>query len=227
MKRSPKKISKPGMAPGFTVLEVGIALVLLGLILGVAIPSVNSISGAELKKMTGLIRGLVREVYARTSLTSHPHRIVFDMERSQYWVEETEGGVLIRKQEEWVNREGKAILDLEDERLEDIDEDDDDPASQKKRHILQGPSWAKIDDRELGIKQLPAEVRFHGVWVDHMVERARDGQVALHFFPGGYTQEAMITLSDDEVGDRSYTLWVQSLTGEIFLEEDELEIPRD
>jgi hypothetical protein len=50
--------------------------------------------------------------------------------------------------------------------------------------------------------------------------------MALYFYPGGYTEEALITLTDDEgEGGRTLTLVVQPLTGEVLIEHDEPRVP--
>ena len=51
------------------------------------------------------------------------------------------------------------------------------------------------------------------------------GQVALYFFPGGFTEEALITLTDDEQGERTLTLVVSSLTGEVDVVDEEPRVP--
>lgn len=212
---------------GFTVLEVGIALVLLGLILGVSIPTVNSLSGAELKKQIGLFHGLIREVYARTALSGVHHRLVMDMERSVYWVEQTEEAVLLGNRSQELSNEGKAALAIIDERIEDLEADQDDPKASTMLQLLKGPSWSRVDD-EIGQEQkMHSDVRFAGIWADHLQERAKSGQVALHFYPGGYSQDALISLTDDEDADRVYTLSVQALTGAIFIDDTMPEIPSE
>ena len=168
---------------GFTVLELGIALVLLGLILGVSIPTVNLLSGAELKKQIGLFHGLIREVYARTALSGVHHRLVIEMDRSVYWVEQTEEAVLLGNRSQELSNEGKAALAIIDERIEDLEADQDDPKASTMLQLLKGPSWSRVDDEIGKSRKMHPDVRFAGIWADHLQERAKSGQVALHFFP--------------------------------------------
>lgn len=218
-------------ARGFTLLEIGIALVILGLMLAVAVPSINAISGAELKKTTGMLQGLMRDTYARAALSGHTHRVVLDLEASSYWVEATEGGVVLKREKLSLTREGDAVLDKVDERIEDIEADSKDEADQERLKLYRHPSWAPVpfpgQDRvdEVRPQRLPSEVRFKSVWVDHLEEAATGGQVAIHYFPGGYTQEAHITLTDDDEGARTFTLVTNPLTGEVYVEDTEPEIP--
>lgn len=218
-------------ARGFTLLEIGIALVILGLMLAVAVPSINAISGAELKKATGMLQGLMRDTYARAALSGNTHRVVLDLEAGAFWVEATEGGVVMKRQKLTLTREGAAVLDQVDERIADVEADTDDEAERERLKLYSHPSWTPVpfpgQDRvdEVRPQKLASDVRFLKVWVDHLEEPATAGQVAIHFFPGGYTQEAHITLTDDEAGERTFTLVTNPLTGEVYVEDEIPEIP--
>ena len=72
-------------------------------------------------------------------------------------------------------------------------------------------------------RTLPSDVRFAQIWNEHLDDWVKGGQVALYFFPGGYTEESFITLTDDEEAARTLTIWVGALTGEVTIER---EIPR-
>jgi type II secretory pathway pseudopilin PulG len=211
---------------GFTLLEVGIGLVLLGLILGVALPSVNSLSGAELRKTTGLLQGLFRDTYSRAALSGNSHRIVFDMDNHGYWVEVTQGLAVMKRERQELGAEGAALLDVIDERIDGL-EDSRDEEDVEKIRLYGGPTWQPIEG-ELGRpSQLHPDVRFFQIWVEYLEEGASAGQVAVHFFPGGYTQEAFISLTDDDSGDRTLTLVAAPLTGETYIEEEIPEVPFD
>lgn len=222
--------TEPRSARGFTLLEVGIALALAGLLLAVAIPSLNALTAAELKGATGMLQGLMRDTYARAALSGNPHRIVFDLEQDTYWVEATEGGVVLPRTRIEPNREGVVILDPVDERIEGLD-DSSDEEDKTKIELYRTPSWATVPfpgkqrSDETKPAKLGSGVYFKKIWVDHLEEAAQNGQVALLFFPGGYTQEAQITLTDDEEGERSLTLVTQALTGEIWVSVEEPMVP--
>ena len=218
---------KPNTPRGFTVLELGIALVLLGLILGVSIPAVNSLSGAELKKQVGMFQGLIRETYARAALSGAAHRLVFEMDRGVYWVEETQEKVLLGDRTVALADDGKAALQIIDDRIEGLEDDKDDPEASTMLQLLKGPSWSKVPD-DIGKEQkMHPDVRFAGIWIDHLQDRAKSGQVALHFFPSGYSQDAQISLTDDDEADRVYTLTVQALTGSVYIDDFLPEVPSE
>lgn len=200
--------------------------------MAVAVPSINALSGADLKKSTGMIQGLLRDTYARAAISGHTHRVVLDMEQSAYWVEVTEGGIVLPREKQEPTREGKAVLDQADERLERVDADTKDAEDQEKLKLYSPPSFTPVPfpgerrDDEVRPQRLPSDVRFKSVWADHLEKAALGGQVALYFFPGGYTQEAIITLTDDDAGERTLSLVTNPLTGEVYVDREEPEVPQ-
>ncbi|MFZ9886004.1 MAG: hypothetical protein ACO3JL_00775, partial [Myxococcota bacterium] len=112
-------------------------------------------------------------------------------------------------------------------------EDSRDEEDQEKLRLFQPTAWAAVpfpgQDRldEVVPQRLPADVRFVSVWSEHLEDAARAGQVALHFFPGGYAEEAHVTLSDDEAGERSLTLVTNPLTGEVSVRDTPPSIPQE
>lgn len=215
---------------GFTLLEVGIAVGLAGLMLAIAVPSINAVTAAELKETTGMLQGLMRDTYARAALSGNSHRVVMDLGQRAYWVEASQGGVVMPRTRISPNREGVVILDPVDERIEDIT-DSTDVEDRTKVELYRNPTWEKVSFPgrdsldENKAQKLPSDVLFKKIWVDHLEDFATDGQVAIHFFPGGYTQEAIVTLSDNEEDGRTLSLVTQPLTGEIWVQENEPELP--
>ncbi len=212
-------------ARGFTLLEIGIALVLVGLMIAVAVPSLNAVTGARLKESTNLMGGAIRDTYARTALLGRSTRLVMDLEQQAWWVEEAEGVARVKPVKLQADRDGKIELEAKDERLQDIEEGTTDAKEQAKVQLLSGPVFKPVDG-DFGVPQkLPSEVRFKNVWIEHLDDKVTHGVAALYFYPGGYTEEALITLTDDEAGENTMTLAVQPLTGEVYVERDEPRVP--
>lgn len=227
--RQRKEDSRRRQPRGFTLLEVGIAVGIAGLLLAIAVPSLNAVTAAELKETTGMFQGLMRDTYARAALSGKAHRVVFDLDQRSYWVEASEGGVVMPRTRIEPNREGVIILDPVDERvaglLESTDEED-----RARVQLYSNPTWNRVPFPgrrqldELQPQRMPSDVRIARIWVDHLAAPATGGQVALHFFPGGYTQEAFVTLTDNEEEEGALTLVTQPLTGEIWVQDKEPEV---
>jgi general secretion pathway protein H len=211
---------------GFTLLEISIALVLMGLMVAVAIPSLNAVSGTRLKGSVNVLSGAIRDTYARTALLGRSTRIVLDMEQQAWWIEETDGVARIKSTKQEANRDGKVQLDKADERIEEIEADTRDVKEQAKLALLTGPTFRAVEGEWGQPQKLPADVRFSSIWLEHLDDKVKGGVMALYFYPGGYTEEALITLTDDEgEGGRTLTLVVQPLTGEVFIENEEPRVP--
>jgi type II secretory pathway pseudopilin PulG len=211
---------------GVTLLEVGIALVLLGLMLGVAAPALTALAGARLKENTGVIAGAIRDTFARTALLGRSTRLVLDFEQQAWWVEETQGVARLKAVKQSVDKDGKVALNPLDRRAEGIEADTRDVKEQAKLELLSPPEFVPVPGEFGQPVRLPSDVRFKRVWVEHLEDFVAAGQVALYFFPGGFTEEAIITLTDDDAGERTLSIVVQPLTGEVFIERDEPRIPR-
>lgn len=193
---------------GFSLLEIMVVLLLVGVFTAIAIPTFQSINGSKLKSTANKLQGLIRDTYARASLSGKTCRIVFDMDKKEYWVEESADVVKVKSQEQ-----------------EETDKRDRerDPAAAK---LAKTPDFKAVED-ELGEKQkLPEDIYFRSIWIDRFEERAGKGQVALYFFPDGYTEEAQIVVADDPEGKRLYNLVVEPLTGAVVIEDQELPIEK-
>ena len=216
---------------GFTLLEIGIALVLLGLMIAVAVPSLDAVTGARLKESANTIGGAIRDTYARTALLGRSTRLVLDLEQQAWWVEESEGVARVKPTKLLADRDGKVALDPKDERIADIDEGTTDLKEQAKVQILTGPAFKPVEGEWGQAQKLPTDVRFKKVWVEHLDDKVGRGIAALYFYPGGHTEEALITLTDAAVGDDdpqggdTLTLEVAGLTGEVYVVNDEPRVP--
>lgn len=210
---------------GFTLLEISIGLILMGLMVAVAVPSLNAVTGARLRESANLISGAIRDTFARTALLGRSTRLVLDMEQQAWWIEETEGVARVKSTKQEADRDGKVTIEQQDERLEGIELDSRDAKDQAKLALLSGPTFKPVEGDFGQPQKLPPEVRFKNIWVEHLDDKVSGGVAAVYFYPGGYTEEALITLTDDDEGSRTLTLAVQSLTGEVFIENEEPRVP--
>jgi prepilin-type N-terminal cleavage/methylation domain-containing protein len=226
-------LSRRGQAPApakspraFSLLELAVVLVLISALVALAVPALGALTGARLKEEAGRMTGLIRDTYGRTALLGKSTRIVLDMEQHAWWVEETEKVARVHREKLEADRDGKVQLDPKDERIEDIEEDTEDEQEKAKLQLLAPPQFQAIEGDDGKPHKLPDDIKIKAVWAEHLDERVSGGQVALYFFPGGFTEEAQITLSDgDDDDSRILTLVVSSLTGEVEVVEELPRIP--
>lgn len=101
-------------ASGFTLIELGIVIGLLGIIMAIAIPSVNALTGAELRSNTAQIAGTIREGYARAAITGKTHRLVFDLDSGLFWLERTDERFVLPSERIQADSHGRGGSTLEE-----------------------------------------------------------------------------------------------------------------
>lgn len=186
-------------------------VVLIGGLMAIVVPAIQALGGLDLKNEITRIAGLSSEVYALAAISGKTHRIIFDLDNQNYWVEEKVGDAGEIKPE-------LGYEDLMKARIE---------RSSQEKEALQRfvPSYREVKG-PLGEKyQLPKDVVLHGVWTEQMNEVGRVGQIAIYYFTGGYTQSAFVSLSiKGEEEESSIYFALSPLTGAIEINLGEPEI---
>ncbi len=83
--------SKKNPGTGFTLLEIMVAIFIIGMIASMAVPRMSSMSGAKLRRTTRQLAATIGYVYEIAILKKTNFRICFDLEGSSYWIEELSG----------------------------------------------------------------------------------------------------------------------------------------
>lgn len=212
----------PRRAAGFTLLEIAISLAILVMAISVAMPSLESLTGARMRSAAGQLAGSLRALYDESALTGKTCRMAFDLDARTYWPECAPNGVGISSAKE-ESRDGKRYIDEgkqkeEQERMEDLQRD-----NPVEAQIEAKTPFARYEDETEHRVQLPDGVSFGWVWTPHQTQKYTAGDAYLYFFPQGNAERGMITLthSDDAV-----TVSVSPLTGKVKLTQGELEVPK-
>jgi general secretion pathway protein H len=203
-----------GERRGVTILEVLVALGIVGLMFGGVLVGLGSLSTARLKEATSLVAGAVRTAYDHANATSRPTRLVFDFAQRIIAIEDSEGAMLVRGGV----RTGGAAAATEAE-LEAI---------AAAEAIVKGPRAPRAEFKPaqvLGVgpgesvaRELPSGIFFRQVEVAREEEAAREGRAYLYFWPGGQTERASIQLQKGFEAARDadvMTLLVAPLTGKV------------
>jgi len=103
---------------------------------------------------------------------------------------------------------------------------DEDLEEALKKRLRRRARFSPVED-EVGKPQiLGGDVRFHRRWVEHQEEAFVGGSSEIYFFPTGYTERAIIMLTDDEHGERVISIELNPLTARTRVLDEELEVPR-
>ncbi len=212
-------------ARGTSLIEVLVALALAALLVGGMFTGVGMLRQARLREGSTLVASAVRIAYDHANATSRVTRLVFDFEQRTITMEETQGLLFLQQ-----NRTGGAAgaSELEKAALEEGEGIVEGP--KKLRPTFQTVGHSTLDQvadlRESddqgkqGGKQLPKEVSFRQIEVQHEDDAATSEHIYLYFWPGGQTERAAIQLQLGTEGKLTdaMTITVKPLTGQVTAE---------
>jgi len=203
-----------------TLIEIGVALCVAGLMLAVAIPAVSAITRAQLRQKSGQLAGGIRSLYGAAAIEGHTCRLVLDLDSNNYWSECAKSNVRLSREGERAQN-GARIATREEEFLADNAQREGLSDQEKERLALLAKS-AFTESKEIPKTELGSAVRFADVWVQHQPERYSAGRAFLYFWSSGLTEEASIHLAQ---GDDVYSLVVSPLTGKVRITGDRVDAP--
>ena len=214
---------------GFTILELLIALALIGLAATLAVGGVRRLAKSDLRGGAAKLAGAVRYLFDRASTTGKVHRLVFDFEEGKYWAEvsddrffmpreretdesrEKEAEEIAREEEEAKEAEarGESRADEEAAFEELIDPSRYQPTEYKPKR----PRFEMFQEQALKTVTLK-NAKLAGLFTPRYREPVATGKGYLYFFPLGQTEPAIIHVSDEE-GEVFYSLLVHPLNGKV------------
>lgn len=148
---------------GFTLIEIALVVVLLGLMAGLTMPMISGLEPDHLNASARRLAGTVKYLYNEAAMTGLEHRIVFDLDHGSYRTVKLSAGGEVQ--------EMKGVA-----------------ASHK----------------------LGAGVRFEAIYQPRHGE-FHDGKVTMSILPGGWIDETILHLSNED--KRKLTLRLVPLTG--------------
>lgn len=180
-------------ARGFTLIEILIVLAIIGMVMGLGLPAISRVTYQRLNSTTRQFAGLVKTLRNDAILLNSVHRLAFDFDEGQYWVEQ--------------QQQAGALLD-----------DPLSPPPEKKKRMKDEPPPPNgfVMAEKYGGKKLPFP---GGVKIFQVIKEQeglrKEGLVYVHFFPNGFNEPALISLtkaSDEEAG---YTLVIRPASGNV------------
>lgn len=199
------------MQRGFTIIELAISLAIVGLLVGISVPVLDNVTRADLRAAASKTSGMVKATYDLAALSGKPCRLVFDFKANTITPEIADSRVM--------------LADPEGNRRDDEEEEEDDD----KRRPSDAEALVALARREVGkvssVKkaahwsrapgtvpfELPSSVRIMEVMAEHLRDPATEGKTALHFFPMGYCEKAVINFQDES--ERIFGVEIEPLTG--------------
>jgi general secretion pathway protein H len=202
-----------------TLIEIGVALCVAGLMLAVAIPALSAVTRAQLRQKSGQLAGAVRSLYGAAAIAGRTCRLVFDLDANAYWSECAKSNVRLSREGER-SQNGARIATREEEALAEPQREGMSEEEKERVALAQKSAFAPSPD--IPKTELGGSVRFTDIWVQHQPERYSSGKAFLHFWSSGLTEEASIHLAQ---GDDVYSLIVSPLTGKVKVVGDRVDAP--
>lgn len=236
-----KSICRKAQA-GFTIIELLIVITLMAGIFAVAMPNLTFISTSEAAQKLGTLSGDIRAAYDMAVLHQRPHRLVFEFESGDYWLETTERQDFflgkegldrdlsprdIEERIEYFEEDFEIFEELAGEEVEDIDNEVTIPPTSpvvQAKERLKPVKWTKVEDAEwsrrsigpyFSVLAMQAEHHARRITLDEFVDEAFGH---LYFFPNGYVERAVIYVGSADRGledpdDPPYTITTEPYEG--------------
>ena len=181
---------------GITLLELLIVIAVLVMMMGIGVAGLDRISGAELRTQTNRLAAAIRHAYNRSVAEGLYVRMVLSPETDQYRVEASAERVFIDTNAE------EAEESEQDKKRKERLEDDEKPQ-------VKQPKFAPL---------IPPVAMTRGIGISGAITANREdvvtsGEVAIHFFPSGFVEPAMIYTTDGV--EAFYTLVINPMTGRV------------
>jgi general secretion pathway protein H len=206
-------------ARGMTLIEIGIALCVAGLMLAIAVPAVSSITRAQLRQKSGQLAGGIRALYGAAAIQGRTCRLVMDLDKHAYWSECAKGNVRLEAEGER-SQNGVRVASRREELA--AEQQREGMTDEEREKATLAAKSAFTENKEIPRTELGSSVRFADVWVQHQPEPYVAGQAYLYFWSSGLTEEAAIHLAQ---GDDVYSLVVSPLTGRVKISNERVMAP--
>ena len=191
------RLSGRGDEAGFTLIELGLVILIIGVMLAITVPRLGNRAYKQLESEARKLALGFRYIRHAAILNGRTYRLVFDIENRAYWAEvgQVDAGGPTEEEEE--------------------DEDDSDFFTDESE-IEQQEVFTKEVDGPLGTRKLPEPIGFSDVNLPMVTGKIQEGVVWATFYPDGYVDVSVVHLDN---GQDVFTLYVlNSITGQAFVE---------
>ncbi len=198
---------------GFTLIELMVAMAIVGLIFAAAASGLRSVFNMGMKSDAGHLAAMVRAL-SNKAVTDHTYlRLVYDIDGRQYSVEESEEPFLVSMEDSSEaaknflekNKKESTAKDSEGSSSEEDKADEGDKSDQSYTVIETGPFKSG---------SLSSNVYFKDIETSYSGSKIESGKAYTYFFPDGFATQTMIHLRDDD-DEEYYSIEVSPVSGRV------------
>ncbi len=205
-----------------TLLEILVSLAIVGLLAFGLSAGIRRVRKTDLWSDASKLAAALRSAFDHASVSGAHHRVTIDFDKQTFRVERCEGQVRIQRTTDKLLEEQRAevtsqLAALREQAAHGLTMQPTDPnaapVETKKKAAACTPISGNAGKPQAFEKKHGITVR--SVTVAHLQHSAFEGQVSIHFFPLGFSERAVIELSDD--GDDKVSLLVHPASGRVQL----------
>lgn len=174
---------------GFTLIEILLVLGIIGLIMSIGLPAIQTVTTQRINSTTRRLTGMVKTVRNDAILLNLVHRLVINLDDQQYWIEQQKTPGL-----------------LSDPTIEQENDD-----------VPQRSPFVYADKYNEKPVDVPAGVRFDAVMTEQF-GLLKEGTVYIHFFPNGFVEQSILYLARASSDDIYYSLVIRPTAGKVDIE---------
>lgn len=167
---------------------------LMAFIFAIMIPGVNVSIRVAIQNSGRELASTIRAAYDEAVLKGRVFRVVFDLEKQQYWVEQ-----------------GPQSLSLQTDEQKEDESRRDSKRTEDEREARKRPVFGLARDVTRDKRSLPAGVKFADVTTPQTKGPATAGMAVAHIFPHGFMEKLIIHLKD--TSDHTMTLIADPVSG--------------
>jgi general secretion pathway protein H len=216
---------------GFTLFELGVALIIVGVLFSAAVVIVGAVTGSRARAALGELGGVMRSLYDTASLTGHTCRLVMDLGPEgkdspfEYRAECAKTAVTRMAASE-VDEHAPPGQPKEAEKSLPFPSATDAPSmedltAREKNRVEVAAKYAAFTSPEIKPRKMSG-VKV-SVWTPHEHEPRTHGLAYVYFFPQGYAERAQVSFKQ---GNNAWTLKLAPLTGKTSVVPGVLEAPK-
>ncbi|MFN0062455.1 MAG: Tfp pilus assembly protein FimT/FimU [Myxococcaceae bacterium] len=207
-------------ATGLTLIEMMVALAILGLLVSASVIGVGALTGTRARGAVVELGGVVRALADTAALSGRTCRLVWELGDGNgpvtYRAECAAAGATLDR----TRREGEAASAIaraekaEPGSLEEL-------TARERERVESAARFSEFTSPEVQTRSLKGVSV--SVWTAHQSKALDKGTAYLHFFPKGDTERAQVVVRQ---GNNAWTLLIDPLTARTRVVAEALEVPR-
>ena len=198
--------------PGFTLIELMVAIGILAIVVAGAVGGLSAVDGARTREAAGKVSAAGRESFDLAALSGQVHRLVFVVGGSGMRLESAEGFYtlpVVSSEPDLSDEEReKRRLEAEEELLDGLSEE----AKEGLKALRQPPTWSPVEG-PLGEGVSLGHAKVLGFWTDAAEAFQKEGEAVMYFFPRGETQDVVFWIGESD--EELFTVRVDGMAARI------------